>query len=97
MPYQYVRESLTAEEADRLSNACDTPTEKLVVWTLLDTGLRVDSQVAALHGMTTARAHDRLNRGRFCAVQAEATGTRESSLTAENSPARSSPATRTPE
>src|SRR5258708_2638548 len=41
MPYQYVREPLTAEEADRLSNACDTPTEKLVVWTLLDTGLRV--------------------------------------------------------
>ena len=41
MPYQYVREPLTAEEADRLANACDTPTEKLVVWTLLDTGLRV--------------------------------------------------------
>jgi integrase/recombinase XerD len=41
MPYQYVREPLTADEADRLSNACDTPTEKLVVWTLLDTGLRV--------------------------------------------------------
>ena len=41
MPYQYVREPLTAEESDRLANACDTPTEKLVVWTLLDTGLRV--------------------------------------------------------
>jgi integrase/recombinase XerD len=41
MPYQYVREPLTADEADRLANACDTPTEKLVVWTLLDTGLRV--------------------------------------------------------
>src|SRR3954467_14403761 len=41
MPYQYVREPLTAEEADRLSNACETPTERLVVWTLLDTGLRV--------------------------------------------------------
>ena len=41
MPYQYVREPLTAEEADRLANACETPTEKLVVWTLLDTGLRV--------------------------------------------------------
>ena len=36
MPYQYVREPLTAEESDRLANACDTPTEKLVVWTLLD-------------------------------------------------------------
>ena len=41
MPYQYVREPLTAEEADRLANACDSPTEKLVVWTLLDTGLRI--------------------------------------------------------
>jgi len=41
MPYQYVREPLTAEESDRLSNACETPTERLVVWTLLDTGLRV--------------------------------------------------------
>ena len=37
MPYQYVREPLTADESDRLSNAC----ERLVVWTLLDTGLRV--------------------------------------------------------
>ena len=41
MPYQYVSEPLTAEEPDRLSNACETPTERLVVWTLLDTGLRV--------------------------------------------------------
>jgi hypothetical protein len=40
MPYQYVRELLHAEESDRLSNACETPTERLV-WTLLDTGLRV--------------------------------------------------------
>jgi integrase/recombinase XerD len=36
-----VREPLTAAESDRLSNACETPTERLVVWTLLDTGLRV--------------------------------------------------------
>ena len=41
MPYQYVREPLTADESDRLSNACATTTERLVVWTLLDTGLRV--------------------------------------------------------
>ena len=41
MPYRYVREPLTADESDRLSNACETPTEQLVVWTLLDTGLRV--------------------------------------------------------
>src|SRR4051812_3643933 len=41
MAYQYVREPLTDDEADRLANACETPTEKLVVWTLLDTGLRI--------------------------------------------------------
>ena len=41
MPYQYVREPLTAEEADRLANSCETPTEQLIVWTLLDTGRRV--------------------------------------------------------
>jgi integrase/recombinase XerD len=39
MPYQYVREPLTADESDRLSNTCETPTDRLVIWTLLDTGL----------------------------------------------------------
>jgi len=29
---------LTADESDRLSNACETTTERLVVWTLLDKG-----------------------------------------------------------
>src|SRR4029450_3715375 len=41
MSYQYKREPLTPDEANRLSNACQTHEEKLVVWTLLDTGLRV--------------------------------------------------------
>jgi integrase/recombinase XerD len=41
MAYQYVREPLKTEEADRLVNACQDTKEKLVVWTLLDTGLRV--------------------------------------------------------
>jgi integrase/recombinase XerD len=41
VPYQYVREPPRAEEADELANACKTPEEKLIVWTLLDTGLRV--------------------------------------------------------
>ena len=51
MPYQYAREPLTADESDRLSNACETPTERLVVWTLLDTELRVGE----LCGLTSAR------------------------------------------
>jgi integrase/recombinase XerD len=39
--YQFVREPLRAEEADRLSHACESAEEKLIVWTLIDTGLRV--------------------------------------------------------
>jgi integrase/recombinase XerD len=45
MPYQYTREPLTADEADRLANAFETPTEQLIVWTLLDTGLRISGCV----------------------------------------------------
>ncbi len=41
MSYQYKREPLTPDEANRLANACKTHNEKLIVWTLLDTGLRV--------------------------------------------------------
>jgi integrase/recombinase XerD len=39
--YQYVREPLRAQEADALAHACETTEEKLIVWTLIDTGLRV--------------------------------------------------------
>jgi integrase/recombinase XerD len=46
--YRYVREPLRGEEADLLSNACRTSQEKLIVCTLLDTGLRVSE----LCGMT---------------------------------------------
>lgn len=41
MRYQYKREPLTQDEANRLANACQSHEEKLVVWSLLDTGLRV--------------------------------------------------------
>jgi integrase/recombinase XerD len=41
MAYQNVREPLRAAEADRLAAACKTVEEKLIVWALLDTGLRV--------------------------------------------------------
>jgi integrase/recombinase XerD len=41
MSYVFVREPLSKESADRLVNACKTFREKLGVWTLLDTGLRV--------------------------------------------------------
>lgn len=47
MVYQYKREPLSNAEADKLSNSCETPKEKLIVWTLLDTGLRA-SELANL-------------------------------------------------
>jgi len=41
LPYQYKREPLSDDEVNRLTNACETFDEKFVIWTLLDTGLRV--------------------------------------------------------
>ena len=41
MPYQFVREPLRAEEADQLSQVCESMLEKLIIWILIDTGLRV--------------------------------------------------------
>jgi len=39
--YQYKREPLNNEEVNKLTNACSTFREKFVIWTLLDTGLRL--------------------------------------------------------
>jgi integrase/recombinase XerD len=36
-----VREPLTQQDADRLAQACDSTQEKLIIWPLLDCGLRV--------------------------------------------------------
>jgi integrase/recombinase XerD len=41
MPYHCKREPLTPDEATRLANACQSHPEKLGIWPLLDTGLRV--------------------------------------------------------
>jgi integrase/recombinase XerD len=47
MSYQFKRESMTQDEVIRLVNTCQTHTDRLVIWTLLDTGLRV-SELAKL-------------------------------------------------
>ena len=41
MASYFVREPLNGEEYNRLVNACETFREKLVIWSLLDMGLRV--------------------------------------------------------
>jgi len=45
--YQYKREPLSNDEADRLINSANTFQERLIIFTLLDTGLRV-SELASL-------------------------------------------------
>ena len=45
--YQYKREPLTNTHADQLANVCRTGIEKVIIFTLLDTGLRV-SELASL-------------------------------------------------
>src|SRR5262245_12975017 len=45
--YQYKREPLSADDANRLANACTMHVERLVIWTFLDTGMRV-SELAGL-------------------------------------------------
>src|SRR6266850_780329 len=47
MPYQFKREPLMPEEANRLASTYQDAQEKLVIWPLLDTGLRV-SELATL-------------------------------------------------
>jgi integrase/recombinase XerD len=41
MAYQYKREPLTPAEADKLYQVCNSVQETLIIWILLDTGLRV--------------------------------------------------------
>lgn len=41
MTQKSIREPLTTQEADAMCQACENFQEKLIIWTLLDTGLRV--------------------------------------------------------
>jgi integrase/recombinase XerD len=54
MNYKYACESLQPEEADRLCQACESLEEKLIVWTLLDTGMRI-SELCNLKGKQVLR------------------------------------------
>jgi integrase/recombinase XerD len=41
MAYQYKRESLNRDEVSRLEKACESARERMLIRTLLDTGLRI--------------------------------------------------------
>ena len=41
MAYQFKREPLFPVDADKLYQVCNSVQEKLIIWILLDTGLRV--------------------------------------------------------
>jgi integrase/recombinase XerD len=41
MTEKMIKEPLTVEEVDRICNACNNFKEKLIIWVLIDTGLRV--------------------------------------------------------
>ncbi len=63
--YQYKRELLSDDEVNSLTNACDTFREKFVVWTFLDTGLRLSEFADLKKGLSTRAlqtllGHDRL-------------------------------------
>ena len=92
MAHQFVREPLRAEEADRLANACRSPEEKLVVWTLLDTGLRVSElcaltrdnvqwQERSLHVTGTAGPHGSRRKQRIVPLSARARAVSRSTST----------------
>lgn len=42
MKREFKREPLTGDETNKLMNSCDSGEEKLLVWGLLETGLRID-------------------------------------------------------
>lgn len=64
MRYQYKREPLPPDEANRLANSCESHKEKLIVWTLLDTGLRV-SELAELTKNNIDWQNHRLTRQQY--------------------------------
>ena len=57
MSYQFKRDPLMSDEATRLANACETREEKLVIWTLLDTGMRVSELATLTPGQIDWQTH----------------------------------------
>lgn len=64
MAATFKREPLTGDEIDRLNRACETLQEKLVVWTLLDTGLRLHELCALRAENIDWQAHQLIIQGK---------------------------------
>lgn len=64
MPYTYKREPLTSEESKRLEQACSTFDEKLIIWTLLDTGLRIQELISLTPSNLDWQSHQLVIRGK---------------------------------
>jgi integrase/recombinase XerD len=60
----YKREPLTQDEATALANACKTGREKLIVYTLLDTGLRLHEFAGITKQSIDWQAHTIVVRGK---------------------------------
>ena len=57
MPYQFKREPLRGDEAERLYAACRTFRERLIVGVLLDTGVRVSELCSLTAGAVNFQSH----------------------------------------
>ena len=64
MPYTYRREPLTLDEASRLERSCKTFNEKVVIWTLLDTGLRIQELIALTPSNIDWQGHQFIIQGK---------------------------------
>lgn len=65
MPYEYKREPLTSDEMTSLANACKSTEEKLVIYTLLDIGLRVSEFCGITKDQIDWQLHRLTFRGKF--------------------------------
>lgn len=63
-PRTYRREPLTKAEANDIANACETREERLIIWTLLDTGLRVSELAGLKDANMDWQAHQLVFRGK---------------------------------
>ena len=58
MPLEFKREPLNPDEYDRFTRAADSGEERLIIWTLLDTGLRITEFATLTKDSIDFQSHD---------------------------------------